>query len=46
MIGPLLTAIGVASFDLSRGGLWLIEVNYKTSEARSRSTLVLEAGHP
>jgi len=38
--------IGVASFDLKRGGMWLIQVNYKTPEARSRSTLVLEAGQP
>ncbi len=38
--------IGVASFDLNQGGLWLIEVNYKTVEGRSRSTLVIEAGQP
>ena len=38
--------IGVASFDLNQSGLWLIQVNYKTADVRSRSTLVLEAGQP
>lgn len=38
--------IGVATFDLKQGGLWLIQVNYKTSEVRSRSTLVLDVGQP
>ena len=38
--------IGVASFDLDHGGAWLIQVSYKTQEARSRSTLVLQAGQP
>ena len=38
--------IGVASFELDRGGLWLIQVSHKTREARSRSTLVLDVGQP
>jgi len=38
--------IGVTSFDLTTGGPWLIQVNYKTREAASRATLVLEAGRP
>ena len=36
--------IGVVSFDLVQGGPWLIHVSYKTPEARSRATLVLQAG--
>jgi len=43
-ISAVTDEIGVASFNLAQGGLWLIEVNYKTSAARSRSTLVLQAG--
>ncbi|NIM60599.1 MAG: DUF4198 domain-containing protein, partial [Acidobacteria bacterium] len=39
--------IGVGSLDLPRGGLWLIQVNYKTrKKERFRSTLVLQAGQP
>ena len=45
-IGRVTDEIGLASFDLNRGGPWLIEVNYKNREARSRATLVLEAGRP
>ena len=38
--------IGVAKFDLTRAGLWLVELAYKHEGVRSRSTLVLRAGPP
>ena len=38
--------IGLASVDLSQGGLWLVEVNYKRDGARSLATLVIEAATP
>lgn len=36
--------IGLAKFELSRAGLWLIELAYKYDGGRYRSTLVLRAG--
>lgn len=45
-ISAVTDEIGLASFDLTQPGPWLIQVNYKTSGARSRSTLVLVAGQP
>ena len=45
-ISKVTDEIGVTSFDLTRGGAWLIQVGYKTPEARSRATLVLQAGQP
>lgn len=38
--------IGLASFDLMRGGTWLVEIAYKHDGSRSRSTLVIQAGPP
>jgi hypothetical protein len=38
--------IGVASFDLTSDGPWLVEVNYRHAGERSYATLVLEAGAP
>lgn len=38
--------IGLATFKLNQAGPWLIQVNYKSSGERSRSTLVLVAGQP
>jgi hypothetical protein len=38
--------IGVAKFELTRPGLWLVELAYKHEGARLRSTLVLRAGPP
>ncbi len=45
-ISKVTDEIGVTSFDLTQGGSWLIQVSYKTPEARSRATLVLQAGRP
>jgi len=38
--------IGLASFELSQAGMWLLEVNYTHEGARSLATLVIEAGAP
>jgi len=46
MVRAVTDEIGVATVDLNRGGIWLIQASYKTPETRSRSTLLLEAGRP
>jgi len=43
-VGAVTDEIGIASFDLSRGGAWLIEVNFRSGDDRSYATLVIGAG--